>query len=147
MNWAMSPTFRWLFPIPLVDNQLAPAHPAGPAKFIYAKSPHVAEAEQDLAFLAQPDNLPYLLDKTPAFIAHDFTGLKAKWTPEQQAFRSAYPAKTIVYQDAVNHLNPQWTDPGNDDHAGHRQRLVGATLHRFWLDCRSGERLASNDHR
>ena len=102
------------FPIPLVDNQLAPAHPAGPAKFIYAKSPHVAEAKQYLAFLTQPENLQYLLDNTPAFITLDYTGVKAKWTSEQQAFLSAYPAKTIVYQDAVNYVNPQWIDMGKD---------------------------------
>lgn len=102
------------FPIPLLDNQLAPAHPAGPAKFIYAKSPHIAEAKQYLAFLTRPENLQYLLDNTPAFITLDFTGLKAKWTPEQQAFLSTYPAKTIVYQDAVNYVNPQWIDMGKD---------------------------------
>ncbi len=102
------------FPIPLLDNQLAPAHPAGPAKFIYAKSPHVAEAKQYLAFLARPDNLQYLLDNTPAFITLDFSGLKPKWTAEQQAFLSNYPAKTIVYQDAVTYVNPQWTDMGKD---------------------------------
>ncbi len=102
------------FPIPLLDNQLAPAHPAGPAKFIYAKSPHIAEAKQYLAFLARPDNLQYLLDNTPAFITLDFSGLKPKWTPEQQAFLTTYPAKTIVYQDAVNYVNPQWIDMGKD---------------------------------
>jgi raffinose/stachyose/melibiose transport system substrate-binding protein len=102
------------FPIPLLDNQLAPAHPAGPAKFIYAKSPHIAEAKQYLAFLTRPDNLQYLLDNTAAFITLDFTGVQAKWTPEQQAFLSTYPAKTIVYQDAVNYVNPQWIDMGKD---------------------------------
>ena len=41
-------------------------HPAGPAKFIYSRSQHVAEAKQYLAFLMQPENLQYLLDNTPA---------------------------------------------------------------------------------
>jgi raffinose/stachyose/melibiose transport system substrate-binding protein len=102
------------FPIPLVDNQLAPAHPAGPAKFIYSKSPHIAEAKQYLAFLTQPENLQFLLDNTPAFITLNFTGLKEKWTAPQQEFLSTYPAKTIVYQDAVNYVNPQWMDIGKD---------------------------------
>jgi raffinose/stachyose/melibiose transport system substrate-binding protein len=102
------------FPIPLLDNQLAPAHPAGPAKFIYAKSPHIAEAKQYLAFLARPDNLQYLLDNTPAFITLDFSGVKPKWTAEQQSFLTNYPAKTIVYQDAVTYVNPQWIDMGKD---------------------------------
>lgn len=102
------------FPIPLVDNQLAPAHPAGPSKFIYAKSQHIAEAKQYLAFLTKPENLQYLLDNTPAFATLDFSGLKDKWTPEQKAFLTTYPAKSIVYQDAVKYVNPQWMDMGKD---------------------------------
>jgi raffinose/stachyose/melibiose transport system substrate-binding protein len=102
------------FPIPLADNQLAPAHPAGPAKFIYSGSKHINEAKQYLAFLMQPENLQYLLDNEPQFASLDFSGLKTKWTPEQQAFLTTYPAKTIVYQDAVNYVNPQWMDMGKD---------------------------------
>ena len=102
------------FPMPIVDNNLQPAHPAGPSKFIYAKSQHIAEAKQYLAFLMQPENLQYLLDNTPKFASLDFTGLKEKWTPEQQDFLKTYPVKTIVYQDAVNYVNPQWMDIGKD---------------------------------
>lgn len=102
------------FPIPLADNQLAPAHPAGPSKFIYSGSQHIDEAKQYLAFLADPENLQYLLDNTPDFADLNFSGLKAKWTPEQQAFLDTYPAKSIVYQDAVNYVNPQWMDIGKD---------------------------------
>ncbi len=102
------------FPIPLVDNQLAPAHPAGPSKFIYSKSQHIAEAKQYLDFLTRTENLQYLLDNTPQFASLDFSGLTAKWTPEQQEFIDTYPPKTIVYQDAVNYVNPQWMDMGKD---------------------------------
>jgi raffinose/stachyose/melibiose transport system substrate-binding protein len=102
------------FPMPLVDNQLAPAHPAGPSKFIYSGSQHIDEAKQYLAFLMEPENLQYLLDNTPDFVGLNFSGVTAKWTPEQQAFLDTYPAKTIVYQDAVNYLNPQWMDMGKD---------------------------------
>jgi raffinose/stachyose/melibiose transport system substrate-binding protein len=102
------------FPMPLDDNQLAPAHPAGPSKFIYSGSQHIDEAKQYLAFLMEPENLQYLLDNTPDFVGLNFSGVTAKWTPEQQAFLDAYPAKTIVYQDTVNYLNPQWMDMGKD---------------------------------
>jgi raffinose/stachyose/melibiose transport system substrate-binding protein len=102
------------FPMPLADNQLAPAHPAGPSKFIYSGSPHVEEAKQYLAFLMEPENLQFLLDNTPDFVGLNFSGVTAKWTPEQQEFLDTYPAKTIVYQDAVNYLNPQWMDIGKD---------------------------------
>lgn len=102
------------FPMPLVDNTLAPAHPAGPSKFIYSGSKHIPEAMHYLAFLMEPENLQYLLDNSTEFVTLDFTGLKDKWTPEQKAFLEAYPAKTIVYQDAVNYVNPQWMDIGKD---------------------------------
>lgn len=102
------------FPIPLVDNQLAPGHPAGPSKFIYSGSKHIAEAKQYLTFLMRPENLQYLLDNTPDFASLDFSGLKDKWTPEQKAFLDTYPVKTIVYQDAVKYVNPQWMDMGKD---------------------------------
>lgn len=102
------------FPMPLADNTLAPAHPAGPSKFIYSGSKHIDAAKQYLAFLMQPENLQYLLDNTPDFATLDFSGLKDKWTPEQKEFLEAYPAKSIVYQDAVNYVNPQWMDIGKD---------------------------------
>jgi raffinose/stachyose/melibiose transport system substrate-binding protein len=102
------------FPIPTFGNQLQPVHPAGPAKFIYSGSPHVAEAKQFLAFLMEPENLQYLLDNEPQFVSLPFTGVTAKWGADQTAFLETYPAKTIVYQDAVNYLNPQWIDLGKD---------------------------------
>lgn len=102
------------FPIPLADNMLPPAHPAGPSKFIYAKSPHIAEAKQYFQFLMRPDSLQYLVDNTPAFATLNFTGLKDKWDPAQKEFLTQYPAKTIVYQVAVKYVNPQWMDMGKD---------------------------------
>lgn len=102
------------FPIPLADNLLAPAHPAGPSKFIYSGSEHIEEAKQYLAFLMEPENLQYLLDNENAFADLNFSGLQAKWTPEQQEFLDTYPAKSIVYQDVVNYVNPQWMDIGRD---------------------------------
>ena len=102
------------FPIPLLDNQLAPAHPAGPSKFIYAKSTHIAEAKQYFEFLMKPENLQYLLDNSTDFAALNFSGLKTKWNASQKEFLDKYPAKTLVYQDAVNYVNPQWMDIGKD---------------------------------
>lgn len=102
------------FPIPTFGNQLQPVHPAGPAKFVYSKSKHVAEAKQYIDFLTQTENLQYLLDNTPQFVALPFTGLTAKWDDAQKEFLATYPAKTLVYQDVVNYLNPQWMDLGKD---------------------------------
>jgi raffinose/stachyose/melibiose transport system substrate-binding protein len=103
------------FPIPILDNQLLPTHPADPTKFVYSKGSHIAQAEQYLAFLAQPTNLQYLVDNTVQFETVDYTGVKAKWTAEQQAFLNQYQAATtLVLQDGVKYVNPQWTDIGKD---------------------------------
>jgi raffinose/stachyose/melibiose transport system substrate-binding protein len=103
------------FPIPILDNQVLPTHPAAPTKFVYAKGSHIAQAEQYLAFLADPANLQYLVDHTVQFETVDFTGVKAKWTPEQQAFLNQYQAATtLVLQDGVKYVNPQWIQIGKD---------------------------------
>jgi raffinose/stachyose/melibiose transport system substrate-binding protein len=103
------------FPLPILDNQLLPTHPAGPTNFIYSKGSHIAQAKQYLSFLAKPENLQYLVDHDVNFETVDFTGVKAKWTPEQQAFLNQYQAATtLVLQDGVNYVNPQWIDIGKD---------------------------------
>ncbi len=102
------------FAKPIVDNQLQPLNAAGPTKFIWSKGSHIAEAKQFLAFLAQPDSLQYLVDNEPRFLGVNFSGINGKWSAEQQAFLTTYPAKTSVYQTAVNYVNPQWMDIGKD---------------------------------
>jgi raffinose/stachyose/melibiose transport system substrate-binding protein len=103
------------FPIPILDNQLLPTHPAAPTKFVYAKGSHIAQAEQYLAFLAQPANLQYYVDHDTLSETVDFSGVKAKWTPDQQAFLNQYQAATtLVLQDSVKYVNPQWIQIGKD---------------------------------
>jgi raffinose/stachyose/melibiose transport system substrate-binding protein len=103
------------FPIPILDNQLLPTHPAAPTKFVYAKGSHIAQAEQYLDFLAQPANLQYMVDHTVQFETVDYSGIKAKWTQDQQAFLNQYQAATdLVLQDAVKYVNPQWIQIGKD---------------------------------
>jgi len=103
------------FPIPILDNQLLPTHPAAPTKFVYAKGSHIAQAEQYLNFLAEPANLQYMVDHTVQFETVDYSGVKAKWTADQQAFLNQYQAATdLVLQDAVKYVNPQWIQIGKD---------------------------------
>ena len=103
------------FPIPILDNQLLPTHPAAPTKFIYAKGSHIAQAEQYLNFLAEPANLQYMVDHTVQFETVDYSGIKPKWTADQQAFLKKYQAATdLVLQDAVKYVNPQWIQIGKD---------------------------------
>jgi len=102
------------FVIPLADNQNLNINPAGPTKFIYSGSPHIDEAKQYLNFLTQPENLQYLIDKTPAIQTLPFPGVKGKLLPGQQAFMDAHTKRGTVYQTAVNYVNPQWMDIGKD---------------------------------
>jgi len=103
------------FPIPILDNQLLPTHPAGPTKFVYSKGPHIAQAEQYLDFLAQTSSMNYLINNTTQFVTVDFTGVTSKWTPDQEAFLKQYTAATtLVLQDSVKYVNPQWIQIGKD---------------------------------
>jgi raffinose/stachyose/melibiose transport system substrate-binding protein len=102
------------FVIPLADNQILNINPAGPTKFIYSGSPHIDEAKQYLAFLAEADNLQFILDNTAAWSSLPFSGVKSKLLPSQQAFLDAHPKRGTVYQTAVNYVNPQWMDIGKD---------------------------------
>jgi raffinose/stachyose/melibiose transport system substrate-binding protein len=63
--------------------------------------------------MMQPANLQWLIDNTPDFETLPFTGVKAKWDASQADFFKTYAqAKTLVLQDAVNYVNPQWMDMG-----------------------------------
>jgi raffinose/stachyose/melibiose transport system substrate-binding protein len=103
------------FPIPILDNQLLPTHPAAPTNFIYSKGPHVAQAEQFFNFLAEPSSLQYTIQHDVQFEQLDFSGVPDKWTADQKAFLQQYQAAaTLVLQDGVNYVNPQWIDIGKD---------------------------------
>jgi len=102
------------FLIPLVDNQIWNVNPAAPSKFIYSGSEHIDAAKAYFEFLTRPENLQYTLDNEPQFVLLDFDGLSAELTPEQQAFVDAYPNQGTVLQTAVNYVNPQWMDMGQD---------------------------------
>jgi raffinose/stachyose/melibiose transport system substrate-binding protein len=103
------------FVMPLADNQLLNLNPAGPTKFIYSGSQHIAEAKQYFDFLTQPENMQYFIDNTPRVMTLPFPGVKSKFTPELQAFMDAHQDKRgTVYQTAVNYVNPQWMDIGKD---------------------------------
>jgi raffinose/stachyose/melibiose transport system substrate-binding protein len=102
------------FLMPLADNQIWNVNPAAPSKFIFTGSDHIDAAKKYLDYLATPENLQYVLDNEPQFVLLDFEGMKAELTPAQQAFVDAYPKQGTVLQTAVNYVNPQWTDIGQD---------------------------------
>jgi raffinose/stachyose/melibiose transport system substrate-binding protein len=103
-----------VFIIPLADNQVLNVNPAGPTKFIWKGSKHIAEATQFLDFLAQPDSLQYRVDNDPNSPTLPFPGIKSKLLPAQQAFLDASTKRGVVYQTAVKYVNPQWMDMGKD---------------------------------
>ena len=103
-----------VFIIPLGDNQVLNANPAGPTKFIWKGSKHIPEAVQFLDFLAQPESLQYRVDNDPNSPTLPFPGIESKLLPSQQAFLDASTKRGVVYQTAVTYVNPQWMDMGKD---------------------------------
>lgn len=104
-----------LFPAPYLDNQVIPDHPVGPTKFIYSKSKKIDAAKKYLAFLAEPKNLQYMIDKEPTFNALPFSGLKTTYpSAMKKAVADFKTGDTVTYQDVVIYLNPQWMDIGTD---------------------------------
>lgn len=104
------------FVIPLADNQNLNINPAGPTKFIYSGSEHIDEAKQYFDFLTRPENLQYIIDNDPNMPTLPFEGLTFNLLPSQQEFLDSFPAERrgTVYQTAVNYVNPQWMDIGQD---------------------------------
>ena len=114
----VSPDTFGFFVMPLADNQNLNINPAGPTKFIYSGSPHIDEAKQYFDFLTRPENLQYLIDNDPRTRTLPFNveGLKFNLLPSQQEFLNSFPPEKrgTVYQTAVNYVNPQWMDIGQD---------------------------------
>ncbi len=104
------------FVLPLADNQNLNINPAGPTKFIYSGSEHIDEAKQYFEFLTRPENLQYLIDNNPAMRTLPFDGLDFNLLPSQIEFLNSFPdeKRGTVFQTAVNYVNPQWMDIGQD---------------------------------
>lgn len=104
-----------VFLIPLGDNQIMNVNPAGPTMIVYSGSPHIEEAKQYLAFLAQPENVQYFVDSAPEALTMPFTGVTSLFNDWQQAFMDKYADnRGTVYQIAVNYVGGQWMDIGRD---------------------------------
>lgn len=102
------------FLMPLADNQIWNTNPGGPSKFIYSGSENIEAAKAYFEFLTRQENLQYMLDNEPQFALLNFEGVSYELTAEQQAFVDTYSDQGTVYQIAVNYLNPQWMDMGQD---------------------------------
>jgi raffinose/stachyose/melibiose transport system substrate-binding protein len=102
------------FVIPLLDNQTLNVNPVGPSRFVYSGSANADAAKQYLAFLAQPENLQYMIDNVPKYNTLPFSGLTDKYSAEIKTFYAAYPTHGTVYQTVVKYLNPQWMEIGKE---------------------------------
>ena len=100
------------FVMPLCDNQVLNMNPVGPTRFIYSGSKNIDAAKQYLAFLAEPENIQYQIEKVGKFNTLPFTTAKDVYSDDISAFYAAYPEHGTVYQTAVNYVNPQWMEIG-----------------------------------
>ena len=102
-------------PVPILDNQYINQNPGGPTKLVYKQGRHVAGALEYLDFLAEPQNLNYLIKNEPTVVTFPWKGVTAKWNAEQKAFETQYkPSPTPVGQVSINYDNPQWGNIGTD---------------------------------
>ncbi len=102
------------FVMPLCDNQVLNMNPVGPTRFIYSGSANIDAAKQYLAFIAEPENLQYLIDNVPKFNTLPFTTATDAYSDEISAFYAAYPDHGTVYQTSVKYVNPQWMEIGKE---------------------------------
>jgi raffinose/stachyose/melibiose transport system substrate-binding protein len=103
------------FPAPYLDNQVIAETPCGPSKFIFSGSQNIDIAKQYLAFLAEPENLQYLIDTDSEFNSMPFSGLNSTYSPAiEEAMQKYKTGDATVYQNAVIYLNPQWMEIGSD---------------------------------
>jgi raffinose/stachyose/melibiose transport system substrate-binding protein len=124
------------FVIPLADNQIWNVNPAGPSKFIYSGSENIDAAKSYFEFLTRPENLQQTLDSEEQFVLLNFDGVDAELTADQQTFVDAYPDQGTVLQTAVNYVNPQWIEMGQDISA----MFTGATSPEQVLETIDGRR-------
>ena len=102
------------FVMPLCDNQVLNMNPVGPTRFIYSGSANIDAAKQYLAFIAEPENLQYLIDNVPKFNTLPFTTATDAYSDEISGFYAAYPDHGTVYQTSVKYVNPQWMEIGRE---------------------------------
>jgi raffinose/stachyose/melibiose transport system substrate-binding protein len=106
-----------VFVNPIADNQILNLNPAGPTMFIWTGSEHIDEAKQFFNFIAQPDNLQFLVDNDVNSPTLPFPGITSKLLPYQEALLDSHQQpeqRGVVYQTAVKYVNPQWMDIGKD---------------------------------
>lgn len=102
------------FVMPLVDNQILNVNPVGPTRFIYSGSENVEAAKQYFAFLAEQENLQYMIDNVPKFQILPYSGLTPKYAGTVKDFYEMYTEKGTVLQTAVKFVNPQWMEIGKE---------------------------------
>lgn len=102
------------FVMPIADNQMLNVNPVGPTRFIYSGSENADAAKQYLAFLAQPENLQYMIDNVPKFQSLPFSGVTPKYAGTIKEFYDTYTDKGTVLQTAVKYVNPQWMEIGKE---------------------------------
>lgn len=102
------------FVIPLADNQMLNVNPVGPTRFIYSGSANADAAKQYLAFLAEKENLQYMIDNVAKFQSLPYSGLTAKYAGTVKEFYDMYSQMGTVLQTSVKYVNPQWMEIGKE---------------------------------
>ena len=102
------------FVMPIADNQMLNVNPVGPTRFVYSGSKNIDAAKQYLAFLAQPENLQYMVDNVAKFQSLPYSGITPKYAGTVKEFYDMYSEMGTVLQTSVKYVNPQWMEIGKE---------------------------------
>ena len=102
------------FVMPIADNQMLNVNPVCPSRFVYSGSKNVDAAKQYLAFLAQPENLQYMIDNVAKFQNLPFSGVTPKYSGTVKEFYEMYSELGTVLQTSTKYVNPQWMEIGKE---------------------------------
>ncbi len=102
------------FILPIADNQSINVNPVSPTRFIYSGSANAEAAQMYLAFMAEPENLQYMIDNVDKYNSLPISGAESTYEANVQEMFDSCSASGTVFQTAVKYVNPQWTEIGKE---------------------------------
>lgn len=102
-----------IFVMPWGGNQVIGVNPASNAYFINKDCKHIQEAKSFFGYIAQHDKLVERFEGETRLSELCWPEIEGRYSEEHQAFLDSYP-KAPVVQIAVNYIDSQWMDIGQD---------------------------------
>lgn len=98
------------FIAPIGDNQAINVNPVSPTRFVYSGSENAEAAKLYLQFMAEPENLQYMIDNVDKYNNLPISGAEPTYEANVQEMFDSYETSGTVLQTAVKYVNPQWME-------------------------------------